>query len=113
MGASGSTSADGFVRQTIKSNPCVVFSATYCPYCTKAKAVLKDVGANMKVVEVDVVENGRKYKSQLSKISGRTSVPQVFVGGKFIGGCNDGPGVVPLQAQGKLVPMLKEAGALA
>jgi glutaredoxin-related protein len=42
----------------------------------------------------------------------RTSMPSVWIGGSFVGGCNDGPGVVPLSKEGKLVPMLKQAGAL-
>ena len=46
---------------------------------------------------------------------GRTSVPAVWINGQFVGGCNDGPlgGVNSLNEQGKLAPMLKEAGSLA
>lgn len=39
-------------------------------------------------------------------------MPQVFIAGQFVGGCNDGPGVATLQEKGELVPMLKAAGAL-
>ena len=39
-------------------------------------------------------------------------MPNIFIQGKSYGGCNDGPGVVTLQNQGKLNPLLKQAGAL-
>ncbi len=42
----------------------------------------------------------------------RSSVPQVFIAGQFVGGCNDGPGGATLDGKGELVPMLKAAGAL-
>ena len=47
-------------------------------------------------------------------MTGRTSVPAIFVGGEFVGGCNDGGlgGVVTLQNSGKLLPMLTTAGSL-
>ncbi|GAB5360876.1 hypothetical protein AAMO2058_000665100 [Amorphochlora amoebiformis] len=83
-----------------------------CPYCKKTKSVLSGIGANVKIVEVDLDKNEDVIRKGLQDITGRTSVPAVFVNGKFIGGCNDGPGVVPLNRQGKLVPLLKEAGAL-
>ena len=46
------------------------------------------------------------------QITNRTSMPNVFIQGKSYGGCNDGPGVVTLQNQGKLDSLLKQAGAL-
>lgn len=42
----------------------------------------------------------------------RTSVPNIFIAGENVGGCNDGPGVMTLHGQGKLVPKLQAAGAL-
>mmetsp|Transcript_6572 Transcript_6572/g.12355 ORF Transcript_6572/g.12355 Transcript_6572/m.12355 type:complete len:111 (+) Transcript_6572:30-362(+) len=100
------------VDALLKANALVVFSATYCPYCTKVKKLLKDLGANAKIVETNVEKNGAELKKSLLAKTGRSSVPQVFVAGKFIGGCNDGPGVMPLHQSGKLVPMLKEAKAV-
>ena len=54
-------------------------------------------------------------KAELAGIVGRTSVPMVFIGGTYVGGCNDGGlgGVLPLHEQGQLRPMLQKAGALA
>jgi glutaredoxin len=47
-----------------------------------------------------------------AQMTDRTSVPNIFISGQSVGGCNDGPGVVTLHSQGKLVPMLQAAGAL-
>jgi glutaredoxin len=46
------------------------------------------------------------------RLTDRTSMPNIFISGKGVGGCNDGPGVATLQKSGELVPMLKAAGAL-
>lgn len=46
------------------------------------------------------------------QLTDRTSVPNIWIAGKNVGGCNDGPGVITLHKQGQLVPMLKAAGAL-
>eukprot|EP00471_Norrisiella_sphaerica_P004293 CAMPEP_0184479032 /NCGR_PEP_ID=MMETSP0113_2-20130426/893_1 /TAXON_ID=91329 /ORGANISM="Norrisiella sphaerica, Strain BC52" /LENGTH=114 /DNA_ID=CAMNT_0026857011 /DNA_START=55 /DNA_END=399 /DNA_ORIENTATION=+ len=112
MGGSNSKGSSLSVDTLIKENKVVVFSASWCPYCKKAKGLLQSLDAKMKIIETDQDPNGDEYKLQLKQKTGRSSVPQIFVQGKFIGGCNDGPGVVPLHQQGKLVPMLKEAGAI-
>lgn len=66
------------------------------------------------VVDLDEEDNGMAIKAELAGIIGRTSVPAVFVGGEFVGGCNDGGlgGVMTLQKQGKLEPLLVKSGAI-
>jgi len=61
------------------------------------------------------VEGGYALRAELAGITGRTSVPALFVGGQFVGGCNDGGmgGVLPLDKDGRLKRMLEEAGAIA
>lgn len=49
---------------------------------------------------------------QCMQMTNRTSMPNIFIKGKSIGGCNDGPGVMTLKREGKLEPMLRQAGAL-
>ena len=53
-------------------------------------------------------------RAELAEKTGRTSMPAVFAGGEFVGGCNDGGlgGVMTLDKAGKLKPMLADAGAL-
>ena len=68
------------------------------------KEALKEAGIEFKDVEVTDAQ-----KAELKALTGKTSVPQVFVKGQFIGGCNDGGlgGTVPLLKSGKLQEMLK------
>jgi glutaredoxin 3 len=109
-------SVNTFIDEQIAQNPAVVFSWTTCPYCVKGKATLEATGANFKAIEIDTRPDGKAIKAELAKRTGRTSVPQIWIGGEFVGGCNDGPepgyGVVPLSASGQLQSKLKAAGAL-
>jgi len=57
-------------------------------------------------------DEGMQIRAELAKKTARTSMPNTFVGGEGIGGCNDGPGLMTLNKEGKLVPMLQAAGAL-
>jgi len=101
----------GMIQEWIKE-PVVVFSQTSCPYCKKAKELLTTVGANFKVVEVDTLDSGYAVRVELSDMTGRSSVPNIFIGGKSVGGFSDGPGVENLYNQGTLEDMLKKVGAL-
>lgn len=98
-----------YVNKLIKSNGCVVFSATYCPFCTKAKAVLDKEGAKYTLIELDTMDNGNDIKGALASLTGRRTVPNVFIGGKTIGGGDD---TVALAQSGELNGLLKAAGAL-
>lgn len=106
------------VRSEIENNiarkPCVMYSTSTCPFCQKAREVLDGLGTMYTVVDLDEEENGMAIKAELAGIIGRTSVPAVFVGGEFVGGCNDGGlgGVMTLQRDGKLEPLLIQSGAV-
>lgn len=67
------------------------------------------------MVELNEVEGGYPLRAELAEVTGRTSVPAVFIGGKFAGGCNDGGlgGVMSLDRDGKLKGLLAGADALA
>jgi glutaredoxin 3 len=65
-------------------------------------------------LELDIEEDGKPIKAEMADIVGRTSVPAIWIGGTFIGGCNDGPfgGINEMNNTGKLEAMLAEVGAL-
>ena len=63
-------------------------------------------------VELDEEADGAAMRCRLGIRTGRTSVPSVWVAGEYIGGLNDGPGLLPLDEQGELEPKLRAAGAL-
>jgi len=76
--------------------------------------VLDDLGATYLVVELDEDQDGKPIRAEMADLIGRTSVPAIFIGGTFIGGCNDGPkgGIVKLNESGELSGMLRNVGAL-
>lgn len=101
------------VEGLISASKVAVFSWSGCPFCKKAKALLQEVGAEFTAIELDTMgAEGKAMRAELAKMTGRTSVPNIFIGGAGVGGCSDGPGVVALHAQGQLVPLLAGAGAL-
>jgi len=97
------------VESTAHSAPVVIFSKTYCPYCSRVKDLFKTLNANTKVIELDTVANGAEIQQNLKEITGQSTVPNVWVGGKFIGGCDD---TTRLHKAGNLVPALTAANAI-
>ena len=53
-----------------------------------ARQVLDGYGAEYRVVELNEVQDGYALRAELADLTGRTSVPAVFIGGEFVGGCN-------------------------
>ncbi|KAK4693989.1 glutaredoxin 3, partial [Lecanoromycetidae sp. Uapishka_2] len=97
------TKAQGIIDE----NAVAVFSKSYCPYCKASKALLSEQGAKFFLIELDQVDDGSDIQAALKDITGQTSVPNIFIGQKHIGGNSD------LQAQkSKLPELLKDAGAL-
>jgi len=98
------------INELIKENKVMVFSATYCPYCTKAKKILgKYKLKDYKIVEIDKIPDGDDYIGILGKMTGADTVPRVFIGGQCIGGGDD---TERLDKKGDLEKKLKEVGAL-
>merc|ERR1712129_430856 len=106
------------IDKEIDSAPCVVFYWESSPSCKQAFAALDTAGAKVKTVRLDDPwEKGNPIRAELGNMLGRTSVPAIFIGGKYVGGYDGGPseeapGILDLAFQGTLRPMLEEAGAL-
>jgi glutaredoxin 3 len=80
-------SQDDFVKSEIGSNDVVVFSKTYCPYCTATKALFDSLGVKYAVHELDKMgDDGPELQTALLKMTGQRTVPSVFVKGSHIGG---------------------------
>lgn len=75
-----SADAMNLVKRMISDHTVVVFSKTYCPYCDMAKKALTNVGAKYEVVELDTRNDGASLQQALSQLTGRSTVPNVFVG---------------------------------
>jgi len=98
----------------IQNEPVLFLSFVRWPFCIKAKAVLDAKDAKYTVVEIDEVEDGKAIRAEMAGLIGRTSVPAIWIGSEFIGGCNDGPkgGIVKLDESGELDKMLAAVGAV-
>jgi glutaredoxin 3 len=78
-----------------------IYTKFLCPYCTRAKSLLQSKG--VEIVEYDITMGGPKREEMLSRAPGRTTVPQVFIDGKHIGGSDD---LAALERAGGLDPLL-------
>ena len=78
-----------------------IYTKDWCGYCVRAKRLLAESGAD--VIEYPVDMGGDKKSEMIQRAGGRTTVPQIFIAGRHIGGCDD---LVALQASGQLVPLL-------
>ena len=79
----------------------VIYTKSTCPYCHAAKDLLKKKGAAYEEVSVDG-DRGAQMK-MATRAGGRSTVPQIFIGEKHIGGCDD---LYDLDADGKLDALL-------
>lgn len=81
--------------------PVKIFTTQYCPFCIRAKALLKERGAEFEEIKIDEVPAERATMLQMS--GGRRTVPQIFIGSTHVGGCDD---LQALDRRGALVPLL-------
>lgn len=78
-----------------------IYTTQYCPYCIRAKALLEERGVHdYEEIKVDEQPSERATMVQLS---GRRTVPQIWIGERHIGGCDD---LQALDRNGELVPLL-------
>lgn len=85
------------------AQPVTIYTRAFCPYCTRALALLKRKGA--KFTEVDATFDASKRDEMIER-SGRRTFPQIFVGDRHVGGCDD---LHALDAEGGLDPLLASA----
>ena len=78
-----------------------IYTKATCPYCYRAKELLRQKGVEFKEFPVD--GGGPKRDEMIQRANGRTTVPQIFIGGRHIGGCDD---LYALERAGKLDPLL-------
>jgi glutaredoxin 3 len=77
-----------------------MYSKSTCPYCRRAGQLLASKGVNVEVVDLD---RGGPRRDEMIQRSGRMTVPQIFIGGTHVGGCDD---LFALERQGELDAML-------
>lgn len=80
-----------------------IYTKFGCPYCSRAKQLL--TSKNISFEEYDVTMGGPKREEMVERAPGARTVPQIFIGGTHVGGCDD---LHALDSAGKLDPMLSE-----
>lgn len=78
----------------------VIYSSDWCPYCMRAKALLSGKGVDFEEIKVD---GKPQLRAEMASKAGRTSVPQIWIDERHIGGCDD---LYALERAGKLSPLL-------
>ena len=79
-----------------------MYSTKVCPYCVRAKALLDR--KRVSYTDTDVMKHPDKREEMTKRAQGRTSVPQIFIDGRHIGGCDD---LHALEAKGELNALLE------
>jgi glutaredoxin 3 len=81
-----------------------MYTTAVCPYCIRAKSVLKAKGVEaIEEIRIDLDPEAMKH---MMEITGRRTVPQIFIGNTHVGGCDD---LMALDSAGGLINMLQQA----
>jgi glutaredoxin 3 len=81
----------------------VVYTTGWCPYCQRARSLLTEKG--LEIEEINVDEDGKLREEMIAR-SGRRTVPQIFIGDKHVGGCDD---LYALDGSGELDRLIQGA----
>jgi glutaredoxin 3 len=78
-----------------------MYTTQVCPYCVRAKALLQQRGVqNIEEIRIDT---DVKQRDEMIRLTGRRTVPQIFIGDTHVGGCDD---LMTLDQRGQLQPLL-------
>ena len=81
-----------------------MYTTGYCPYCVRAKALLQSKGVG--AIEEIRIDTDPAQREDMMRITGRRTVPQIFIGSTHVGGCDD---LIALDKSGGLLPLLNAA----
>ena len=81
-----------------------MYTTAVCPYCVRAKQLLKSKGVQQ--IEEIRIDTDPAAREHMMAVTGRRTVPQIFIGETHVGGCDD---LMALDAKGGLLPLLQGA----
>lgn len=87
------------------NQPVEIYTTPFCGFCHAAKRLLAGKGVSFS--EIDVSARPADRQAMMERANGRHTVPQIFIGGRHVGGYSD---LSALDRAGKLDPMLRDAG---
>jgi glutaredoxin 3 len=82
-----------------------IYTKAFCPYCWRAKLLLESKGVEYREIAVDF--GGAEKRVMVERASGRTTVPQIFIGELHVGGCDD---LIALDRVGRLDQLIEAPG---
>ena len=81
-----------------------MYTTAVCPYCIRAKQILKSKGVEQ--IEEIRIDADPDERARMMQVTGRRTVPQIFIGDTHVGGCDD---LIALDGRGGLMPLLQSA----
>ena len=81
-----------------------MYTTAVCPFCVQAKRILKSKG--VEAIEEVRIDTDQSARLKMMELTGRRTVPQIFIGQTHVGGCDD---LVALDGSGGLLPLLQAA----
>ena len=103
------TAIPSMLQTLIKDNPILILSKSYCPYCIRAirlfqsHRVILDHHLPIKIIQLDEESWGSEMQREAAKVTGRRTVPNIWIKGENVGGCDD---VVAMDKHGGLTMKL-------
>ena len=79
-----------------------MYTTAVCPYCIRAKQILHSKGVQQ--IEEVRIDTHPEERARMMEITGRRTVPQIFIGDTHVGGCDD---LIALDSRGGLMPLLQ------
>ena len=79
----------------------IIYSSEHCPYCVRAKDLLTRKGVTYEEIRIDL---DPLAKEKMMELTGRRTVPQIFIGDLHVGGCDD---LYALESKGELTALLQ------
>ena len=80
----------------------VIYTRPFCPYCSRALALLKSKAVAFREID-DAYADAQKKREMAAKANGGSTFPQIFIGGRHVGGCDD---LMALERRGELDALL-------
>lgn len=85
-------------------NAVKMYTTLVCPYCQRAKQLLKQRG--VEAIQEVRIDQDPTQREEMMRVTGRRTVPQIFIGDTHVGGCDD---LIALDQRGGLMPLLQGA----
>ncbi len=80
-----------------------IYTQPWCPFCARAMSLLSSKGVSFR--EIDAPHGSDERRESIRRSGGRTTVPQIFIDGRHVGGCDE---LVALDRAGRLDPLLHD-----